>query len=312
MSTTEAARRRTGVERPGAERDERGVLDQSSAVGSPLDRRKNGRGRAGITEQSEAQKVGVLGVAALRHLIAPAYRIELVLLRLARVVQQARRDQHRQMHLRVMTAEGPGPLRDFQRMAEVAVAAVVMPLERTRPLEITLKAPRIPEHRVEEMLQRPPQALPETSCPRDEIPVPDPGVGHRVEGVEARLGPFQLHQPRDADRPQGAGRPAEPADRHQAANRQPAVRMPAQPFHPQHRLLMEDDRHVEQVARVEGQTLDRVVRGTGGAIAVAALTTMVGFGGLMFAAHGGMKSFGGIMMLAARGQWSPEIKPARR
>jgi predicted RND superfamily exporter protein len=45
------------------------------------------------------------------------------------------------------------------------------------------------------------------------------------------------------------------------------------------------------------QRLDVVVRGTGGAIAIAALTTMVGFGGLMVAAHGGMKSFGGLMML---------------
>jgi hypothetical protein len=34
--------------------------------------------------------------------------------------------------------------------------------------------------------------------------------------------------------------------------------MPAQPFHPQHRPLVEDDRHVEQVALVEGQALDRL------------------------------------------------------
>ncbi|MEM9460365.1 MAG: MMPL family transporter [Myxococcota bacterium] len=47
---------------------------------------------------------------------------------------------------------------------------------------------------------------------------------------------------------------------------------------------------------VEGR-LDTVVRGTGGAIAVAALTTMVGFGGLTVSAHGGMTSFGRLMMV---------------
>jgi hypothetical protein len=56
-------------------------------------------------------------------------------------------------------------------------------------------------------------------------------------------------------------------------------------------------REEEHELRPPEQRLDRVVRGTGGAIVVAALTTMVGFGGLMVASHGGMVSFGGIMML---------------
>lgn len=47
---------------------------------------------------------------------------------------------------------------------------------------------------------------------------------------------------------------------------------------------------------MEGR-LDTVVRGTGGAIAVAALTTIVGFGGLTLGVHGGMTSFGSLMMV---------------
>lgn len=61
--------------------------------------------------------------------------------------------------------------------------------------------------------------------------------------------------------------------------------------------MMHRCREEEQEGRPMEERLDRVVRGTGGAIAVAALTTMVGFGGLMIAAHGGMKSFGSLMML---------------
>lgn len=43
--------------------------------------------------------------------------------------------------------------------------------------------------------------------------------------------------------------------------------------------------------------LDTAVRGTGGAIAVAALTTIVGFAGLMTSDYGGMKSFGFVMVI---------------
>ena len=43
--------------------------------------------------------------------------------------------------------------------------------------------------------------------------------------------------------------------------------------------------------------LDTVVRGTGGAIAVAALTTMVGFAGLTISDYGGMQSFGEVMII---------------
>jgi hypothetical protein len=60
-----------------------------------------------------------------------------------------------------MAAEGPRPLGDFQRVAEVAVAAIVMPRQRTRSLQIALEAVVVPEHRVEEMLQRSSQAFPE-------------------------------------------------------------------------------------------------------------------------------------------------------
>jgi len=61
--------------------------------------------------------------------------------------------------------------------------------------------------------------------------------------------------------------------------------------------MMHRCREEEQEGRPPEERLDLVVRGTGGAIAVAALTTMVGFGGLMVGSHGGMKSFGGLMML---------------
>jgi predicted RND superfamily exporter protein len=44
-------------------------------------------------------------------------------------------------------------------------------------------------------------------------------------------------------------------------------------------------------------SLDEVIRGTGGAILVAALTTMVGFGGLMTADYGAMKSMGLVMVI---------------
>lgn len=43
--------------------------------------------------------------------------------------------------------------------------------------------------------------------------------------------------------------------------------------------------------------VEEVVRGTGGAIAVSALTTMVGFAGLMLGEYGGMKSLGGVMVI---------------
>lgn len=44
-------------------------------------------------------------------------------------------------------------------------------------------------------------------------------------------------------------------------------------------------------------SLDRVLRGTGGAIAVAALTTMVGFAGLMLGRYGAQQSFGLVMVI---------------
>ena len=54
---------------------------------------------------------------------------------------------------------------------------------------------------------------------------------------------------------------------------------------------------VRETPKGERPSVDGVVRGTGGAIAVAALTTMVGFGGLVTSAYGGMKSFGSVMVL---------------
>lgn len=61
--------------------------------------------------------------------------------------------------------------------------------------------------------------------------------------------------------------------------------------------MMHRCREVEQEQMAMELRLETIVRGTGGAIAVAALTTITGFGGLLIAAHGGMKSFGGVMML---------------
>jgi uncharacterized protein len=54
---------------------------------------------------------------------------------------------------------------------------------------------------------------------------------------------------------------------------------------------------VRETPRHENPSVDGVVRGTGGAIAVAALTTMVGFAGLTTSAYGGMRSFGLVMVL---------------
>lgn len=61
--------------------------------------------------------------------------------------------------------------------------------------------------------------------------------------------------------------------------------------------MMHRCREVEAEGLPMEERLDKVVRGTGGAIAVAALTTMVGFGGLTMADYGGMKSFGNLMMI---------------
>lgn len=61
--------------------------------------------------------------------------------------------------------------------------------------------------------------------------------------------------------------------------------------------MMHRCREVERDGRAMEERLDTVVRGTGGAIAVAALTTIVGFAGLTLSAHGGMKSFGTLMMV---------------
>ena len=66
--------------------------------------------------------------------------------------------------------------------------------------------------------------------------------------------------------------------------------------HLMHRVR-EDDPRADASSPGEPAGLDAVVRGTGGAIAVAALTTMVGFGGLMTSAYGGMKSFGLVMVI---------------
>ncbi len=66
--------------------------------------------------------------------------------------------------------------------------------------------------------------------------------------------------------------------------------------HLMHRVR-EDDPRPDASSPGEPASLDTVVRGTGGAIAVAALTTMVGFGGLMTSAYGGMKSFGLVMVI---------------
>jgi hypothetical protein len=66
--------------------------------------------------------------------------------------------------------------------------------------------------------------------------------------------------------------------------------------HLMHRVR-EDDPRADTSAPGQKQRIDRSVRGTGGAIAVAALTTMVGFGGLTMSAHGGMQSFGTVMVI---------------
>lgn len=66
--------------------------------------------------------------------------------------------------------------------------------------------------------------------------------------------------------------------------------------HLMHRVR-EDDPSPDSSVAGQRAGLDAVVRGTGGAIAVAALTTMVGFGGLMTSAYGGMKSFGLVMVI---------------
>lgn len=61
--------------------------------------------------------------------------------------------------------------------------------------------------------------------------------------------------------------------------------------------MMHRCREVERDDDPVDERLDTVVRGTGGAIAVAALTTMIGFGGLMISDYGGMQSFGLVMII---------------
>lgn len=65
---------------------------------------------------------------------------------------------------------------------------------------------------------------------------------------------------------------------------------------------------VHMVHRARGEaaagtpvSLDPIVRGTGGAVVVAALTTMVGFGSLVVVDYGAMKSFGTVMVLGIAG-----------
>ncbi len=48
-------------------------------------------------------------------------------------------------------------------------------------------------------------------------------------------------------------------------------------------------------------SLDPIVRGTGGAVVIAAVTTMVGFGALTVVDYGAMKSFGSVMVLGISG-----------
>ena len=56
---------------------------------------------------------------------------------------------------------------------------------------------------------------------------------------------------------------------------------------------------IHRLREGEGQApeLDAVVRGTGGAIGVAATTTMVGFAALTLSPYGGMISLGATMVL---------------
>ncbi len=61
--------------------------------------------------------------------------------------------------------------------------------------------------------------------------------------------------------------------------------------------MMHRCREVERAGEPSEGRLETVVRGTGGAIAVAALTTIIGFAGLTVSAHGGMTSFGSLMMM---------------
>jgi len=54
---------------------------------------------------------------------------------------------------------------------------------------------------------------------------------------------------------------------------------------------------MHRVREEQEASLDIVLRGTGGAIAIAALTSMVGFAGLMTGEYGGMRSLGGTMVI---------------
>ncbi|MEM6991734.1 MAG: MMPL family transporter, partial [Myxococcota bacterium] len=54
---------------------------------------------------------------------------------------------------------------------------------------------------------------------------------------------------------------------------------------------------MHRVREDEHASLDTVLRGTGGAIAIAALTTMVGFAGLVAGRYGGMQSLGLTMVV---------------
>jgi uncharacterized protein len=65
--------------------------------------------------------------------------------------------------------------------------------------------------------------------------------------------------------------------------------------HVMHRVREDDPKPGS--GSTELPALDTAIRGTGGAIAVAALTTIVGFAGLMTGGYGGMVSFGAVMVI---------------
>lgn len=66
--------------------------------------------------------------------------------------------------------------------------------------------------------------------------------------------------------------------------------------HLMHRVR-EEDAHPGQSAPSQRPRIDDAIRGTGGAIAVAALTTAVGFAALMATDYGGMRSLGIVMVV---------------
>ena len=83
--------------------------------------------------------------------------------------------------------------RDLDRVPEIAVTAIVVPRQGTGPIQIAFEPMVVPEHGIEEVLQRTTHGFPELGGTGDERAILDPRMKNRREGIHAGLRPLQLH-----------------------------------------------------------------------------------------------------------------------